>query len=136
MFVLSFVNVLAAISIGLAFEVPVEKIITAIENYTPTNSRSQLIEWKNNKVILDAYNANPSSMQLAIENFIKISHFWTIVIRSFENTLGEVPVKKHFKFLHIRNSVTFRQILIPDILRSTSITSRSTFKASKYSLLE
>ena len=65
-------NVLAAISIGLTFEVPVEKIMTAIENYTPTNSRSQLIEWKNNKVILDAYNANPSSMQLANENFAKI----------------------------------------------------------------
>ena len=50
---------LAAISIGLTFEVPTEKIIAAIENYIPTNSRSQLIDWKNNKVILDAYNANP-----------------------------------------------------------------------------
>ena len=65
-------NVLAAISIGLYCEVPVEKIIAAIEDYQPTNSRSQLITWKNNQVILDAYNANPSSMKVAIENFAGI----------------------------------------------------------------
>jgi UDP-N-acetylmuramoyl-tripeptide--D-alanyl-D-alanine ligase len=66
-------NVLAAITIGQYFKVPNEKIKAAIENYIPTNSRSQLVKWQNNEVILDAYNANPSSMKLAVENFAKLN---------------------------------------------------------------
>jgi len=64
-------NVLAAVTVGKLFEVPENKIKSAIENYVPSNSRSQLIEKDSNKIILDAYNANPSSMKLAIENFAK-----------------------------------------------------------------
>ena len=64
-------NVLAAVAVGKHFKVPDEKIKSAIENYDPSNSRSQLFEKGTNKIILDAYNANPSSMKLAIENFAK-----------------------------------------------------------------
>jgi len=62
-------NVLCAVTVGHFFGVPPEKIQQAIENYAPTNSRSQWMNWHGNQVILDAYNANPSSMKLAIENF-------------------------------------------------------------------
>ncbi|HTD39573.1 MAG TPA: UDP-N-acetylmuramoyl-tripeptide--D-alanyl-D-alanine ligase, partial [Mucilaginibacter sp.] len=65
-------NVLAAVTIGKFFKVEESKIKLAIESYTPSNSRSQLIEQGTNKIILDAYNANPSSMKLAIENFSKM----------------------------------------------------------------
>lgn len=65
-------NVLAAVTIGKFFKVPEATIHSAIENYTPSNSRSQLVEKGTNKIILDAYNANPSSMKLAIENFAKL----------------------------------------------------------------
>jgi UDP-N-acetylmuramoyl-tripeptide--D-alanyl-D-alanine ligase len=65
-------NILCAATIGKYFGVPDYKIIEAIESYAPSNSRSQLIERGNNKVILDAYNANPSSMKVAIENFAKL----------------------------------------------------------------
>lgn len=65
-------NILAAVTVGKTFKVPEEKIKSAIENYEPTNSRSQLIEKGSNKIILDAYNANPSSMKLAVENFSKL----------------------------------------------------------------
>ncbi|GAB3421367.1 UDP-N-acetylmuramoyl-tripeptide--D-alanyl-D-alanine ligase [Niabella aquatica] len=65
-------NVLAAVAVGNEFGVSINNIKTAIENYRPSNSRSQLIENGTNKIILDAYNANPSSMKLAIENFSKI----------------------------------------------------------------
>ena len=58
--------------VGKYFNVPDEKIKSALENYTPSNSRSQLIEKDGNKIILDAYNANPSSMKAAIENFAKM----------------------------------------------------------------
>ncbi|HVG14609.1 MAG TPA: UDP-N-acetylmuramoyl-tripeptide--D-alanyl-D-alanine ligase [Chitinophagaceae bacterium] len=64
-------NVLAAVAIGKFFHVPDEKINEAIESYTPSNSRSQLMQRASNEIILDAYNANPSSMKLAIENFSK-----------------------------------------------------------------
>src|SRR5258705_1451271 len=66
-------NVLAAVTVGKTFKVAEEKIRTAIENYSPSNSRSQLIEKDTNKVILDAYNANPASMKLAIENFARMN---------------------------------------------------------------
>ena len=62
-------NMLAAISIGLHFDVKPQQIDHALENYIPSNNRSQLEETKYNKLIVDAYNANPSSMAAAIENF-------------------------------------------------------------------
>ena len=61
-------NILAAIAIGRYFEVPMRDIQEAISNYAPTNNRSQLIEHFGAKVILDAYNANPSSITEAIQN--------------------------------------------------------------------
>jgi UDP-N-acetylmuramoyl-tripeptide--D-alanyl-D-alanine ligase len=62
-------NVLAAVAVGKHFGVPDSSIKEAIRSYIPTNSRSQRVEWQDNYVILDAYNANPSSMRAAIENF-------------------------------------------------------------------
>ena len=105
-------NVLAAISIGLAFEVPVEKIITAIENYTPTNSRSQLIEWKNNKVILDAYNANPSSMQLAIENFAKIDAAKKILCIGGMRELGKESQAEHQALIEQIKTAHFEKVIL------------------------
>ncbi|AWH83895.1 UDP-N-acetylmuramoyl-tripeptide--D-alanyl-D-alanine ligase [Flavobacterium album] len=61
-------NISAAIAIGVYFKVSNEKIKAAIEGYIPSNNRSQLIEKNGNKIILDAYNANPSSMAAAIAN--------------------------------------------------------------------
>ncbi len=105
-------NVLAAISIGLAFEVPVEKIIRAIENYTPTNSRSQLIEWKNNKVILDAYNANPSSMQLAIENFAKIDAAKKILCIGGMRELGKESQAEHQALIEQIKTAHFEKVIL------------------------
>ncbi len=65
----NFHNIAAAIAIGDHFDVPAEKIKTAIEGYIPTNNRSQLIEKEGHSIILDAYNANPTSMMAALENF-------------------------------------------------------------------
>ena len=61
-------NVLAAIAIGTYFEMDIDTIKSALEAYQPSNSRSQLLEKGTNTIILDAYNANPSSMKLALEN--------------------------------------------------------------------
>lgn len=65
-------NISVAITIGKYFGISDESIKAAIENYVSTNNRSQLITQNSNKIILDAYNANPSSMTVAIENFIQL----------------------------------------------------------------
>jgi len=64
-------NILAAVTVGKTFDVTEPQIIQGIEGYTPSNSRSQLVQSGTNQVILDAYNANPSSMRLAIENLAR-----------------------------------------------------------------
>ena len=87
-------NVLAAVTIGNFFKVPDPKIKSAIENYTPSNSRSQLIQKGDNKIILDAYNANPSSMQLAIENFSKMPGDKVLILGSMAE-LGNESKKEH-----------------------------------------
>ncbi|MFM2358773.1 MAG: hypothetical protein RLY16_766, partial [Bacteroidota bacterium] len=61
-------NVLVAVTVGLHFGIAFDKIKQAIEGYIPSNSRSQLIQKDTNKIVLDAYNANPTSMRAAIEN--------------------------------------------------------------------
>jgi UDP-N-acetylmuramoyl-tripeptide--D-alanyl-D-alanine ligase len=88
-------NVLAAITIGQYFKVPNEKIKAAIENYIPTNSRSQLVKWQNNEVILDAYNANPSSMKLAVENFAKLNKANKVVCIGGMRELGANTSLEH-----------------------------------------
>ena len=62
-------NVMAALSIGESFEVPFARAVKAIEDYVPSNSRSQLVKTAANTLIIDAYNANPSSMRAALDNF-------------------------------------------------------------------
>jgi UDP-N-acetylmuramoyl-tripeptide--D-alanyl-D-alanine ligase len=88
-------NVLAAITIGQYFKVPNEKIKAAIENYIPTNSRSQLVQWQNNDVILDAYNANPSSMKLAVENFATLNKANKVVCLGGMRELGADTLMEH-----------------------------------------
>jgi UDP-N-acetylmuramoyl-tripeptide--D-alanyl-D-alanine ligase len=65
----NFYNMLAAVAIGTYFEVNAEKINRAISNYIPDNNRSQVEKTKHNTLILDAYNANPTSMKSALESF-------------------------------------------------------------------
>lgn len=63
-------NVLAAVAVGRFFKIPAERISRAIAAYKPTNNRSQFKKTDNNELIIDAYNANPSSMKVALDNFI------------------------------------------------------------------
>jgi UDP-N-acetylmuramoyl-tripeptide--D-alanyl-D-alanine ligase len=88
-------NIMTAISLGKYFKVPGEKIKTAIEAYLPTNNRSQLITYRGNKIVLDAYNANPTSMQAAIKAFssMEASHKGAILGDMLE--LGEDSELEH-----------------------------------------
>ncbi len=104
-------NVLAAVTIGQYFKVPNEKIKWAIENYNPTNSRSQLLTWKNNEVILDAYNANPSSMKLAVENFAKLNKENKVVCLGGMRELGEDTLKEHQILIDQLNQTQWKQVI-------------------------
>ncbi|MBP5339682.1 MAG: UDP-N-acetylmuramoyl-tripeptide--D-alanyl-D-alanine ligase [Prevotella sp.] len=66
-------NLLAAIAVGINFSVDRKQICHALENYAPTNSRSQLMNTDGNRLIVDAYNANPSSMMAALQNFARLT---------------------------------------------------------------
>jgi len=105
-------NVLAAVAIGLYFKVPMGKIKSAIESYTPTNSRSQLMNWHHNQLILDAYNANPSSMKLAIENFAKIDSTEKIMCLGGKKELGEESVLEHQALINYMQSFNWEQVVL------------------------
>lgn len=88
-------NINAAITIGTYFEVSSNQIKIALENYTPANNRSQLINKESNKIILDAYNANPSSMAVAITNFAQLEDKNKIMILGDMFELGEESQIEH-----------------------------------------
>jgi UDP-N-acetylmuramoyl-tripeptide--D-alanyl-D-alanine ligase len=88
-------NVLAAVCVGKYFKIEEEKIKSAIENYQPSNSRSQLIRKDSNSIILDAYNANPGSMKAAIENFAKMKGDKKILLLGSMMELGTASRREH-----------------------------------------
>lgn len=94
-------NINAAITIGKYFNITDIEIKKAIENYLPNNNRSQLIEKNKNKIILDAYNANPSSMQAAITNFIQLDSKEKIAILGDMFELGKESIAEHKKIVEI-----------------------------------
>jgi UDP-N-acetylmuramoyl-tripeptide--D-alanyl-D-alanine ligase len=105
-------NVLCAITIGKYFLIDDEKIKTAIENYIPSNSRSQLIEVGSNKIILDAYNANPTSMKAAIENFMHIPSNNKILILGGMMELGAESIYEHTNLISLINNYAWKNVLL------------------------
>ena len=105
-------NVLAAVTIGIYFKVPTDKIKTALENYTPTNSRSQLIHWNENEVILDAYNANPSSMKLAVENFAKLTAPHKVLFLGGMKELGATSLQEHQQLIDIIDQHKWDKVIL------------------------
>ena len=92
-------NINAAITIGKYFGVPNEKIKFGLENYIPNNNRSQLLEKKSNKIILDAYNANPSSMNPALTNFFQLEDKNKVAILGDMFELGIESSNEHEKII-------------------------------------
>lgn len=105
-------NILLAVAIGKYFNVPDEKIKLALENYVPSNSRSQLIEKESNKIILDAYNANPSSMTAAIENFAKMNGNNKLLILGGMMELGKESIKEHQSLVDLINTYDWKTVVL------------------------
>ncbi len=113
-------NILLAVTIGKYFKVPDDKIKNALENYLPSNSRSQLIEKDGNKIILDAYNANPSSMKAAIENFAKMASNAEITSGGSDKVLilggmmelGLQSEKEHQELVNLINKYKWKNVVL------------------------
>lgn len=115
-------NVLAAATVGKHFKVPQQKIKHALENYIPGNSRSQLIERDQNKIILDAYNANPSSMRAAIENFAKIPAGNKVLMLGAMAELGTESLQEHKEIIELIKKHNWRDVVLVggDFLKAPS----------------
>ena len=105
-------NILCAVALGKFFDVPEEKIKTSIENYKPSNSRSQLIKQGTNTIILDAYNANPTSMKAAIENFVNIPAENKILMLGGMMELGEESVAEHQNIIQLIDQHNWKDVVL------------------------
>lgn len=123
----NFSNILAAACIGHYFGVEPADIKAAIETYKPENNRSQFIQTPSNKVVMDAYNANPSSMEAAISNFAKLSDTGKVLILGDMLELGEESIPEHQKILDLAQYSGATQIMLVGKNFSESI-KKSTFQ--------
>ena len=108
----NFENILSAICIGNFFEINPDDINDAIESYVPDNSRSQIIKKKSNTIILDAYNANPTSMVAALDNFRKVSAHHKIVFLGEMAELGEESFAEHQKIISVLARESYDKIIL------------------------
>ncbi len=105
-------NVLAAVAVGKYFNVAEEKIKNALEQYIPSNSRSQMIEKNGNKIILDAYNANPSSMKAAIENFAGMEGQKKILLLGGMMEMGDESLAEHKAIIDLIARYTWEKVVL------------------------
>jgi UDP-N-acetylmuramoyl-tripeptide--D-alanyl-D-alanine ligase len=108
----NFHNIMTAIALGVYFKVPAEKIKSAIEHYTPSNNRSQLIIKGSTTILLDAYNANPSSMKPAIEALRDMPATRRVAILGDMLELGENSQKEHENILRFAARQKIDQIVL------------------------
>ena len=108
----NFENVMAAICIGTYFKVTGNDIIEALSSYCPTNNRSQVIETGRNRVVMDAYNANPTSMAHALKNFRNICGDCNVLILGDMLELGEESEKEHKAIIELLKDLNFQLVFL------------------------
>jgi len=123
-------NMLAAITIGYVNNIPFEQINHALENYVPSNNRSQMTVTEHNHLVVDAYNANPTSMKAAIDNFklMEVSPKMAVIGKMGE--LGDVSEEEHQKVVDMLADARFDKVwLVGD---EYSATNRATLTAQLF----
>ncbi len=108
----NFTNICAAIAFGNYFNIEASSIKEAIENYMPSNNRSQIIHKGTNKIILDAYNANPSSMKVALESFEKQQDTFKIAILGDMFELGADAPKEHQYIADLASTIPINLVIL------------------------
>lgn len=106
----NFTNLCAAASLGLYFGISFEEIKHAVEQYTPTNMRSQVVKKDDRTLVLDTYNANPSSMTASLNNFITFEGSKTIIIGDMLE-LGAESDKEHQNILNLAQELKFNEVI-------------------------
>ncbi|MGB7785684.1 MAG: UDP-N-acetylmuramoyl-tripeptide--D-alanyl-D-alanine ligase [Salinimicrobium sp.] len=105
-------NLAAAFAIGKFFEVPAEEIKAGLESYTPSNNRSQIIEKNGQNIILDAYNANPTSMAAAIENLDSMDSGSKSVILGDMFELGPLAEEEHQQLVNKISDTSLEHVFL------------------------
>ncbi len=105
-------NVLAAISLGLFLDVPIDTIVDALQNYQPSNNRSQIKETERNTLVLDAYNANPSSVKEAVQNFSSDQAKDKMIILGDMFELGHFEKEKHQEIVDVLSSLNLSNVVL------------------------
>jgi UDP-N-acetylmuramoyl-tripeptide--D-alanyl-D-alanine ligase len=105
-------NIMSAIAVGKYFKVPGDKIKMALENYVPSQNRSQYISYKGGKIILDAYNANPSSMEASLYNLFSIPHLNKIAILGDMFELGDEASVEHKRIADFADNPSLSQVIL------------------------
>ena len=108
----NFENVMAAICIGTYFNVAANDIVEALSRYRPTNNRSQVIETARNRVVMDAYNANPTSMAHSIKNFRNICKSDNLLILGDMRELGNESGQEHKNILELLKELRFENVYL------------------------
>jgi UDP-N-acetylmuramoyl-tripeptide--D-alanyl-D-alanine ligase len=118
----NFINLLCATCVGNYFKVDIEKINQALSEYVPDMNRSQLERTANNTLILDAYNANPSSMKVAIENFAKLASENKLLIIGDMFELGEYAAAEHKKIVDLISEKKLDDVILigPEFTKANS----------------
>ena len=105
-------NALAAVCIGNYFEVPQDKIRLALESYKPSNNRSQLKQTEQNTLIIDTYNANPTSMNAALNNFSQYDAAYKAVILGSMKELGDQSEEEHKRLTFRLSEENFDRVFL------------------------
>lgn len=103
-------NMMAAVAVGLYFQVDPQEICKALEEYVPSNNRSQMQDTADNHLVVDAYNANPTSMKAAIENFRLMQNGPKMLILGEMKELGEASVAEHQKVVDMLVQAGFEHV--------------------------
>ena len=127
-------NIAFAVTIGSYFNVALQDIKYAIGNYTPSNNRSQIIEKESNTILLDAYNANPSSMKVALDNFVTLPKKNKIIFLGDMFELGKFAKEEHQNIVDYLEASIIKNIFL--VGKNFLATNISSDKIKKYTDLK
>ena len=125
-------NIISAVTIGMYLKIPLEKIKNGISNYISSNNRSQIVEINSNTIILDAYNANPSSMLSAIKSFEKSKLQNKVLVLGDMFELGKYENKFHQEIIDYCEKLNINMVFLVGEIFSKTIHSRKFLSSANY----
>ena len=124
-------NIAAAMAIGAYFNVPLSSAAEAIASYIPSNMRSEIVELNGQRLLLDAYNANPSSMESAIRLYHSFNWSKKALILGDMFELGEDAAAEHQKIVDLLNTLSFDQVYLVGLHFSAATSNFTTYRSTE-----